>query len=313
MCAHRQAAQTSLPPPPPPPPAPLLQPPLPADGQASKAEGPASTPKRKREYNHPAVTDEVVAMRIQEHGLKEGPGTSAVWFYYDKYNVGPESDLRAIGLCRMCRKNEDLAKSEVKMGRDLSTGNLKSHLQLHHRAEFQEFLAKAALKAAAKEEGKPAGAKAMDKSTGQPLQEGGEVAGGAVDVPEVRKKKRSRADGAVSRMFMIKTEDVTQVLEDLKQMRDLVRDFQDSSSTSDTSVAHAQAAEYFREWVRGMRAQSLVDARELAVDPPPRAHKPCPPRLAAAAIVPALLVHCRRCSPARTFATTETLNPIRRC
>jgi hypothetical protein len=221
-----QAPQASVPAPSLP-----LQPPPPADSPAGKADVSSTTPKRKREYNHQAVTDEIVASRIQEHGLKEGPGTSAVWYYYDKYNVGSDSDLRAIGVCRVCRKNEDLAKSEVKMGRDLSTGNLKSHLQLHHRAEFQEFLAKAALKAAAKEEGRPAGAKVSEKSTGRsppppPPGEAGEGSGGAVgEVPQVRKKKRSKAsEGAGGRMFMIKTEDIMQVLEDVKQMRNLVRE-----------------------------------------------------------------------------------------
>ena len=48
-------------------------------------------------------------------------------------------------------------------------------------------------------------------------------------------------------MFMIKTEDVIQVLEDVKRMRDLVREFQDMPG--DSSIARVQVAEYYREWV----------------------------------------------------------------
>jgi hypothetical protein len=37
---------------------------------------------------------------------------------------------------------QDFAKAEVKMGKDLSTANLKSHLQHVHRDEYQEFIKK---------------------------------------------------------------------------------------------------------------------------------------------------------------------------
>lgn len=62
---------------------------------------------------------------------------------------------------------------------------------------------------------------------------------------QVRKKKVGRGP-AGGRMFTVnKTEDMLHVLEDLKEMRDIVRQMQDTSSTS---ALHLHLAESYREW-----------------------------------------------------------------
>ena len=134
-------------------------------------------PKRKRREDD-SVEDDIVASRIKEYGIKPGPGHSFIWEYFDKYKVGNDNALRTVGMCKICRNSQvlymhkiiqimftnlsmyaacvigvesskhayvqDFAKAEVKMGKDLSTGNLKSHLQHNHRAEYLEFVNKSA-------------------------------------------------------------------------------------------------------------------------------------------------------------------------
>lgn len=99
------SGQPGLPPPPPPPQLlPQQPPPPPLDTMPH-----TSAVKRKR-GDGDDMDDTIVASRIQELGLKPGPGNSAIWEFFEKYNVTNDNPLRCIGICKICRKMEDLAK-----------------------------------------------------------------------------------------------------------------------------------------------------------------------------------------------------------
>ena len=90
---------------------PLQPPPPPPQTQESPVQpGPAKVSKRKRGDGDDGLEDEIVASRIEEHGTKAGPGNSVIWDYFEKYNVGNDSALRSIGICKLCRKQQDYAK-----------------------------------------------------------------------------------------------------------------------------------------------------------------------------------------------------------
>ena len=160
----------------------------------------SSSGKRKRNDGDEDMDDAAVLRRIHTHGLKPGPGNSLIWEFFQKYNVGNESQLRYLGVCKICCKMEEYSRAETKMGKDLSTGNLKSHLQHNHRAEFSEFYVKQQAKVAAKLSAKEG---AVDIGGSRA---GGE--GGGLGEEGVVKKKKDRGGG---KMFFIKTENILEV------------------------------------------------------------------------------------------------------
>jgi len=66
--------------------------------------------KRKRDGEDGLMAEDSVMGRIQEYGLKAGPGNSVIWDYFEKYNVANDSPLRSIGVCKLCRQQDDYAK-----------------------------------------------------------------------------------------------------------------------------------------------------------------------------------------------------------
>ena len=75
---------------------------------------------------------------------------------------------------------------------------------------------------------------------------------------EARKKKRGRGPAGV-RLFVITRENILDVLQDLQHMRDLVRQFQDTSMSSGPGVPR-MLAESYREWSadKGFKDVSLA-------------------------------------------------------
>ena len=101
-----QASQGAPPPPPPPDVAAAL-------GQLTAltgATGAKGGGKRKRDGEDGLMAEDSVMGRIQEYGLKAGPGNSVIWDYFEKYNVANDSPLRSIGVCKLCRQQDDYAK-----------------------------------------------------------------------------------------------------------------------------------------------------------------------------------------------------------
>ena len=66
--------------------------------------------KRKGDGEDGLKAEDSVMGRIQEYGLKAGPGNSVIWDYFEKYNVANDSPLRSIGVCKLCRQQDDYAK-----------------------------------------------------------------------------------------------------------------------------------------------------------------------------------------------------------
>ena len=70
-------------------------------------------------------------------------------------------------------------------------------------------------------------------------------AAGGQEVGEARKKLKRGRGPAGARLFLIMRENVLEVLQDLQQLRDLVRQFQDTSVQSGLQLV---LAESYREW-----------------------------------------------------------------
>ncbi len=92
-------------------------PPPPTDGGALGVQLVVPPPggkgggKRKRaEGEEGLIEEDTVLGRIQEYGLKQGPGNSVIWDYFEKYNVANDNPLRSIGVCKLCRQQEDYTK-----------------------------------------------------------------------------------------------------------------------------------------------------------------------------------------------------------